>query len=200
MSKTIPALLSWLALTAFALPVSAMPTIAAGSAIVEVGDTFTIQVEISGAQSLSTWQFDLAFDPAILRATSVGAGDLALLSEGLTDNTNGLIDDVAGSFMDAYLNDLFDGVLAVIEFEALAAGTSALTLSDVLFDGTVSKTRIFGGSVIVNGQIPEPDTLALAALATGILALRRRQGQVGRCGGHAPSAGRRNEAARRSVG
>jgi general secretion pathway protein D len=199
MSKAIAALLAWLVLAVCPLQVSAMPTIAAGSAIVDVGDTFTIQVEISGAQGLATWQFDLAFDPAILRATSVGAGDLALLSAGVTDNDNGLIDDMAGSFMDADLNGLFDGVLAVIEFEALAAGTSALALSDVGFDDALIKTRIFDGTVTVNGKIPEPDTLALAALATGILALRRRQGRVGRRGGHAPSAGRRNEATRRPV-
>jgi hypothetical protein len=189
MSKAIAAILSWLALATCPLPASAAPTITAGSATVGVGDTFTIQVSIAGAEGLSTWQFDLGFDPLILQANSVSEGDLTLLSAGAINNDSGLIDDIAGSFMDADLNGLFEGVLAVIEFEALAAGTSALALSDVLFDGSLMKTTIFGGTVTVNGQVPEPGTLALVVLATGVLALRRRQDRMGG-----------NPAARRPIG
>ncbi|MBK7517940.1 MAG: hypothetical protein IPI51_20600 [Betaproteobacteria bacterium] len=67
MSKGIAAVLSWLVLVVCPLPVLAAPTIAAGSATVGVGDTFTIQVSISDAQDLSAWQVDLAFDPSIVQ-------------------------------------------------------------------------------------------------------------------------------------
>ncbi|MBN8509811.1 MAG: PEP-CTERM sorting domain-containing protein [Burkholderiales bacterium] len=178
MSKAIAAILSWLALVVCPLPASAAPTITAGSATVGVGDTFTIQVSITGAEGLSTWQFDLGFDPLILQANSVSQGGQPLLSEGFL--LNGLIDDLAGS------NPSDMDVLAEIEFTALAAGTSALALSDVLFDGSLMKTTIFDGTVTVNGQVPEPGTLALVVLASGVLALRRRQYRMG-----GPEAARR---------
>ena len=200
MSKGIAAVLSWLVLVVCPLPVLAAPTIAAGSATVGVGDTFTIQVSISGAEGLSTWQFDLAFDPMILKANSVSEGDLPLLSAGAINNDSGLINVISGSFMDADLKELFEGVLAVIEFEALAAGTSPLTLLDVQLGFGQTTADLEDGSVTVNTQIPEPGTLALVALATGGFALRRRQSGAGRWANHAPSAGRGKEATRRPIG
>ena len=200
MSKAIAAILSWLVLAICPLPVWAEPTISAGSATVGVGDTFTIQVSISGAEGLSTWQFDLAFDPMILKANSVSEGDLPLLSAGAINNDSGLINVISGSFMDADLKELFEGVLAVIEFEALAAGTSPLTLLDVQLGFGQTTADLEDGSVTVNTQIPEPGTLALVALATGGFALRRRQSGAGRWANHAPSASRGKEAARRPIG
>lgn len=180
MSKAVAAILVWLTLAVGPLPVSASPSITAGSAIVDVGDMFAIQVSIAGAESLSTWQFDLAFDPTILEANSVGEGEMTLLSAGAIDNSSGLITIIAGSFSDVLLNPLFAGVLANIEFTALAAGTSALALSDVQFDAALIKTTIFDGTVTVNRQVPEPGTLALVALVTGVFALRgRRKGSDG---------------------
>jgi hypothetical protein len=200
MSKAIAAVLSWLVLAICPLPVWAEPTISAGSATVGVGDTFTIQVSISGAEGLSTWQFDLAFDPMILKANSVSEGDLPLLSAGAINNDSGLINVISGSFMDADLNELFEGVLAVIEFKALAAGTSPLELLDVQLGFDQTTADLEDGSVTVNAQIPEPGTLALVVLATGGLALRRRQSGAGRWANHAPSASRGKEAARRPIG
>jgi hypothetical protein len=200
MSKAIAAVLSWLVLAICPLPVWAEPTISAGSATVGVGDTFTIQVSISGAEGLSTWQFDLAFDPMILKANSVSEGDLPLLSAGAINNDSGLINVISGSFMDADLNELFEGVLAVIEFKALAAGTSPLELLDVQLGFDQTTADLEDGSVTVNAQIPEPGTLALVVLATGGLALRRRQSGAGRWANHAPSAGRGKEATRRPIG
>ena len=200
MSKAIAAVLSWLVLAICPLPVWAEPTISAGSATVGVGDTFTIQVSISGAEGLSTWQFDLAFDPMILKANSVSEGDLPLLSAGAINNDSGLINVISGSFMDADLNELFEGVLAVIEFKALAAGTSPLELLDVQLGFDQTTADLEDGSVTVNAQIPEPGTLALVALATGGFALRRRQSGAGRWANHAPSAGRGKEATRRPIG
>lgn len=200
MSKAIAAILSWLVLAICPLPVWAEPTISAGSATVGVGDTFTIQVSISGAEGLSTWQFDLAFDPMILKANSVSEGDLPLLSAGAINNDSGLINVISGSFMDADLNELFEGVLAVIEFKALAAGTSPLELLDVQLGFDQTTADLEDGSVTVNAQIPEPGTLALVVLATGGLALRRRQSGAGRWANHAPSAGRGKEATRRPIG
>lgn len=103
----------------------------------------------------------------ILAANSVSEGDLTLLSAGAINNDSGLINVISGSFMDADLKELFEGVLAVIEFEALAAGTSPLTLLDVQLGFGQTTADLEDGSVTVNTQIPEPGTLALVALATG---------------------------------
>ena len=200
MSKAIAAILSWLVLAICPLPVWAEPTISAGSATVGVGDTFTIQVSISGAEGLSTWQFDLAFDPMILKANSVSEGALTLLSAGDIYNNSGPINVLSGSFMAADLNELLEGVLAVIEFKALAAGNSPLELLDVQLGFDQTTADLEDGSVTVNAQIPEPGTLALVVLATGGLALRRRQSGAGRWANHAPSAGRGKEATRRPIG
>jgi hypothetical protein len=84
-----------------------------------------------------------------------------------------------------------NGVLANIEFQALAPGTTGLTLSLVsLNDGTVADFATTNGSVCVNplrgntcaaggggGNAPEPGPLALLISAgLALLIWRRRMG------------------------
>jgi hypothetical protein len=52
----------------------AQPVISAPFVTVGVGNTFTIPIRITGATDLSSWQFDLAFDPTLVRANSVTEG------------------------------------------------------------------------------------------------------------------------------
>jgi general secretion pathway protein D len=194
MSKAIAAILSWLALATCPLPASAAPTITAGSATVHTGDTFTIQVSIADAQDLLAWQFDLAFDPSILQANSITEGPFmsgfgtTLFVPGVIDNGSGLISLTADSFNDLEPYPSGDGVLAEIEFTALAVGTSALTLSNLFLDFVTppEDVAVQAGAVTVLARIPEPGTLALVALASGVLALRRRQDRMG-----GPEAARR---------
>ena len=49
--------------------VEAVPVLTVGSATVAVGDLVTIPVFIDEATDLTFWQFDLAFDPAVVQAT-----------------------------------------------------------------------------------------------------------------------------------
>jgi general secretion pathway protein D len=197
MSKGIAAVLSWLVLVVCPLPVLAAPTIAAGSATVGVGDTFTIQVSISDAQDLSAWQVDLAFDPSIIQANSIAEGPFmsgfgqTLFTAGVIDNGSGLITLTADSFVDLEPYPSGDGVLAEIEFTALAVGTSDLTLSNLFLDFVTppEEVAVQAGTVTVLARVPEPGTLALVGLATGVMALRRRQDRMGG-----------NEAARRPIG
>ena len=67
--------------------VEADPVISAPFVTVGVGDTFTIPVSITGATDLTSWQFDLAFNPAIVTAnsvTEVGEQPVAILHHHLT--------------------------------------------------------------------------------------------------------------------
>jgi general secretion pathway protein D len=188
--RWLPPLVMGLAISSSAL---AAPVISAGSATVNVGSTFTIEVAITAAGDVTSWQFDLGFDPAILQASSVIEGPFmssfgtTLFGPGLIDNGAGLISLVTDSYVDPAPDPSGSGVLAEIEFTALAAGTSALTLSNVFLDFSDSGFTAANGQACVNpiggttcaGQAPEPATLAL--LAGGLLLLGvRLPGHPGR--------------------
>ena len=169
----------------------AVPILSAGSATVNVGDTFTIPISLSGATDLMAFQFDLSFDSAILQVlsfTDVGTDfDTAATAGGgaLTGITGflfpGLLSGVADSMSGAFTGLSGSGVLVNIEFKALAPGISALTLSNVFLDFSASGFSISNGLVCVNGAtacistgVPEPGTLALLILGLGALRLRSR--------------------------
>lgn len=210
MSKAIALILTWLVLAVGPLPLAAAPTVSAGSATVDIGDTFTIQISIAGAQDLSAWQFDLGFDPSRLAAMSVveggcmnSAGGTTLFSGGAVANDAGLILGVTGSYVDYPPNPCVDGVLAEIEFTALSNGLTALTLSDVFVNWSDADIAVVAGAVCVGGNsptdcsagpsVPEPGTLALvaAAVVCGGVARRRRGPSLDpagpRCKGSAPT-------------
>ena len=165
-----------------ALPISAyaVPTLAAGSATVNVGDTFDILISITGAVELTSWQFDLAFNPSIIRANSVTEGPFlsesgtktTLFSSGVIDNVTGHITLVTDSFVDLPPGPSGSGVIADISFTALALGISPLTLSNVFLNDLDSGFSITNGQVTVLGtaRVPEPATLTLLAL--GLAAAR----------------------------
>jgi len=184
-------LLATLVLASFMLQprwVAAEPVMAAPFVTVGVGDTFTIPISIAGATDLTSWQFDLAFDPAIVRAESVTEGPFmsafgaTLFTPGIIDNLSGLISLVADFYVDLPPNPFGDGVLANIEFTALAPGVSPLTLASVFLNDLDSGFQATNGQVTVTGRaaVPEPTTLTLLGLglATSLaLHARRRRGR-----------------------
>ena len=147
----------------------AEPVISAPFVTVGVGDTFTIPVSITGATDLTSWQFDLAFDPTLVRANSVTEGPFMLsfgttlspptsFNPGVIDNTAGLISLVTDSFIDLQPNPSGSGVLVNIEFTALAPGVSPLTFSNVFLNLSGQ------GFSTVNGHITV--SLAITAIPT----------------------------------
>src|SRR5690349_18735567 len=96
------------------------------------GQTFTVSINISGANDLYAYQFDLGFDPTVLKATSVTEGSF-LPSGGSTIFIPGTIDNLGGSITangDALLGALSgvtgDGDLLDVSFQALTPGTSSI--------------------------------------------------------------------------
>jgi len=144
---------------------------------VSVSDTFAVDVNILGVNDLAAFQLDLSFDPAVVQLNTVNEGAF-LPSGGFTFFIPGSIDNVAGSSTfnaDALLGFpgvSGSGVLLEFDFQALAAGTSSLSLSNVILQDSVQSiidSSLANGSVTVESEgggggpvtTPEPGTLHL---------------------------------------
>lgn len=136
---------------------------------------------MSNVSDLFSFQFDLSFDPTILELQSIsegsflpGAGSTFFLP-GTIDNTAGTATFTADSLVGAIPGASGDGTLAIFSFEALAAGTSPLTLSNVVLQDSNLADIAFNAT---NGQVisavPEPRLLPVLGvmLACTLLAAR----------------------------
>jgi general secretion pathway protein D len=184
-------LCAWCLIPSLAL---ATPGLTVSSAAGRVGDTFVISVAVADVPAdtgLTSWQFDLAFDPAIVGAGTVTEGPFlssfgsTLFGTGVIDNTTGLISLVTGSYVDLAPNPSGSGVLATITFTALADGFSALTLENVVLGnpdlGFFSPGNSIAGRIDVRESpaVPEPGAGGLLAMAALLIAAVRRRGSAG---------------------
>jgi hypothetical protein len=141
--------------TVLAQTISVIPS----SQTLTLGDTITIEIQASGVTDLYGMQFDLSFDETKLQYISITEGQFlqsgaSTFEVGPTSTSNGLIDNYAITRLSPATTGVDgSGVLATIEFQALAIGTSSLTLSDTLFSDS-SFTSISHttqpGSVTIN--------------------------------------------------
>lgn len=190
----------WMFLAGFFFPVGgayAGPIVAVQPAnqSVVAGALLSVNVVISGATDLYAYQFDVGFDPTILTAIQVSEGPF-LSTGGATffvppviDNSSGQISGTADSLLTAISGVNGSGVLATIQFRALAQGTSVVnSFNGVFLDSSLSGIDVTtqGGSVSVTGVAsPEPATVLLASFALlGLvgLAVRRGRGAGVGCG------------------
>lgn len=93
-----------------------------------------------------------------------------VFTPGVIDNNSGLISLVADLYVGFLPNPSGSGVLATIEFQALAPGLSALTFSNVFLNFSNQGFNLGHGQVAV----PEPTTLALLTSGLALFAGRRR--------------------------
>jgi hypothetical protein len=156
--------------------------ISAPFATVNVGDTFTIPISIANATDLTSWQFDLAFDPTLVNADWVTEGPfmsafgVTLFGPGAIDNVAGLISLVTDSYVDLPPEPSGSGVLGNIEFTALAPGVSPLTFSNVFLNDSDQGFSATNGQITVEGAsvaTPEPRTFILLASGLALLVLSR---------------------------
>ena len=63
---------------------------------IHTGDTFTLNIHAENVSDLAGWQFDIAFDPAVLEAIDVSEGDFFKTEGESTFFQSGSIDNAAG--------------------------------------------------------------------------------------------------------
>ena len=140
---------------------------------IHAGDTFTLDLSAENVFDLAGWQFNIAFDPAVLEAVEVNEGDFLKTEGGTTFFQKGTIDNTTGKITklsSARLNE--DGVsgtgtLLSVTFIAKAGGETQLSLSNFQL-GSVTGEIINAGPHEVAFTIEEQ-------LATGDV---NRDGQV----------------------
>lgn len=158
-------------------------TFSVDSATVNVNNIFSIDVRVADATDLISWQFDLGYNPTLLQAQLVTEGPFlasfgttlfppTVFSAGIINNSTGLISLVTNAFADLPPLPSGSGVLATIQFKALASGTTPLTLSSTFLNFADSGFTVTNGSVCVtnggagcDGAVPEPSSLWLLSLA-----------------------------------
>jgi len=177
------------------------PVLSGGTTTASVGDVFTVPISIANVQGLTSFQFDLTFNPSVIQAlgfTDIGTDFASAASSGggvltgitgFIDNTTGVLSGVADSMSGPATGLTPSGVLVDATFQAVAIGTTALALNNAfLTDNRVPLSSANGDFVVQNGQVavgqaavPEPSSLILVSFAVGglgILRWRRARGSV----------------------
>jgi len=129
--------------------------------IVGLGETFTLKINITPVEPISSAACDIMFDPSILQAISVEnggmfdiwLGDLPGVAE--IDNVNGTITYIIGASSEDITTE---GTLAIITFQAISAGISYINIENAVIQGSTN-VNIINGSVTVSeeGDFTPPD-------------------------------------------
>jgi len=171
-----------------ALPAAAAPIIfvSPSSASVAVGDTFSVDVNVSDVDDLFGFQFDFNFDRSLF--TLLGVTEGSFLSQGVsgstdffagTDNGTGTIEFTLGFLLGAVPGVSGSGTLATLGFTATGPGSAAFSLSGLIlqdsqFGEFQNATTINAASVDINATpVPEPASLMLISTGLAIIARRR---------------------------
>ena len=150
---------------------------------VTVGQTFTLSVDITGATDLYGYQFDLGFDPTILKAVSVsegaflGTGGPTIFLPGTIDNVGGSITANADILNGAVSGVNGDGDLLDVTFQALAGGSSDVQIFNLFalnsFGQGITEATVASTVTVISASIPEPGTsLLFMAGLVGLVAFR----------------------------
>ena len=106
---------------------------------IHTGDTFTLDIRAENVTNLAGWQFNIAFDPAILEAIDVTEGSFLKTDGGTTFFQGGTIDNAAGRIVGLSAARLSTqgvggtGTLLQVRFKAKATGQTELALRNFEF-------------------------------------------------------------------
>ena len=159
---------------------------------VNFGQTFSVNVVMSGVADLFAYQFDLGFDPSVVAATGItegaflSSGGATFFLSGVVDNIGGTISNTADSLVGPVSGVSGSGVVATASFTAVGPGATSINLLSMsLLDSTLSdiSATVQNGDVTVSA-VPEPSTELLCVAGVALLLAVRRY----RC---TPGTGRR---------
>ncbi len=114
------------------------------------GDTFTFDVHAENVLDLAGWQFDIAFNPALLEAVSVSEGDFLKTDGGSTFFQKGRIDNGGGKITGLSTALLGDhgasgsGDILHVQFKAKSGGNTEIALRNFQF-GSIHGDEIPAG-------------------------------------------------------
>ncbi len=114
---------------------------------VHIGDTFTFDVRAENVSDLAGWQFDIAFDPAILEAVDVSEGDFLKSGGESTFFQGGRIDNASGKITGLSTARLGNhgvsgsGTVLQMRFKAKSEGETRIALQNFLF-GSITEESI----------------------------------------------------------
>ena len=128
-------------------------------------DTFTLDIRAKDIYDMAAWQFDIAFDPAILEAINVTEGDFlkmgstTLFQSGTIDNVNGKITGLSAIRLSTR-GVSGTGTLLQVTFKAKSGGETRLVLQNFEF-GAITGDAIPAGPhevrITVEGRLATGD-------------------------------------------
>ena len=127
---------------------------------IHLGDTFTFDVRGENVSDLAGWQFEIAFDPAVLEAINVSEGDFLKTDGGSTFFQSGRIDNAAGKITGLIAGRISEGGVSgsgsvlQVTFKAKSEGETELALRNFLF-GSVTKESIPAGPLEIHVSVQE---------------------------------------------
>ena len=133
---------------------------------IHTGDTFTLDIRAENVFDLAGWQFDIAFDPAVLEAVNVSEGDFLKTDGGTTFFQSGSIDNASGKITGLSAIRLSDpgvngtGPLLQVRFKAKSAGETELALHNFQFGDSTGESFSAGPHqtrIVVEGRLATGD-------------------------------------------
>ena len=127
---------------------------------IHIGDTFTLDVRAENVVDLAGWQFDIAFDPAVLQAVDVSEGDFLKTDGGATFFQSGSIDNAGGKITGLIAGRISEGGVSgngsilQAKFKAKSEGETELALQNFLF-GSAAKEGIPAGPLEIHFTVEE---------------------------------------------
>ena len=128
-------------------------------------DTFTLDIRAKDIYDMAAWQFDIAFDPALLEAINVTEGDFlkmgstTLFQSGTIDNVNGKITGLSAIRLSTR-GVSGTGTLLQVTFKAKSGGETRLALQNFEF-GAITGDAIPAGPhevrITVEGRLATGD-------------------------------------------
>lgn len=147
------------------------------------GSEFSVDLLAVDVTDLYAYQFSLGFNPNVVSVVSVtegptlGSVGTTFFIPGAADNSGGSLGLTADTLIGPIGGFSGTGSLATVTFLALAGGSSALALGDVLLlDSQFNSidSTVESATVTVTSPVPEPPPTELWGVGAGLLAALRK--------------------------